>query len=333
GSARADADNAKLKWERYQRLLAEGYIAGQLVDDAKANYQVAEKAVDVANAQLDGSRSALDSTKAQLKSAQQQLQIARKRADASVKTARARVLQAEATLRVAKANRTGSAAYLENLSALQAGVRSSEAQLAQAMSRKQDTVLRSSIDGIVTARNADPGSIASPGQAILTVQSLDWLYIKASLPIENSSQVRIGQPVRLRFDGFPDRVWDGKISQINPSADSQTRQFSFQIRLENPGRLLRPGMYAQIAVPIERIQVQVAVPKTAVQEQGGKRSVRVVDEKGEVQVRNVEVGEQNDKMIQIVSGLTPGEKVVALSYANLKEGQKVRIPGQGERKP
>lgn len=328
-SAQAEAANAKQKWERYQKLLEQGYIAGQLVDDAKANSLVADKAVDVAIAELEGSRSALESAQAQKRSADQQLQIAKKRADASVKTARAKVSQAQATLKVARANRSGSAAYQANLNALSAGVRSSEAQLNQAQARKQDMILKSSIDGIVTARNADPGSIASAGQPILTVQSLNWLYIKSALPIEYSSKVKLGQTVRLRFDGFPGRTWDGKISQINPSADSQTRQFSFQIRLENPGQTIRPGMFAQIAVPIEKIQVQVAVPKTAVQDQAGKKSVRVVDAKGDIVVRDVEVGEENDKLIQIISGLTAGEKVVGLSYSPLREGQKVRTPSKG----
>lgn len=332
GSAQADAANAKQKWERYQKLLKEGYIAGQLVDDAKANYEVADKAVDVAQAQLDGAKSALDSSQAQLKSAQQKLQIAKKGADADLKTARARVVQAESALKVARANRSGTAAYQANLSALEAAVRSSEAQLNQAQARKQDMALKSSIDGIVTARNADPGSIANAGQPILTVQSLGWLFIKSSLPIEYSSKVRTGQVVRLQFDGFPGRTREGKISQINPAADSQTRQFGFQIRLENPDQLIRPGMFAQIMVPIDRIQVQVAVPKTAVTDQAGKKSVRVVDEKGEVVVRDVQVGEENDKLIQIVSGLQAGDKVVALSYNSLREGQKVRTPGAGQSK-
>lgn len=330
GSAQADAANAKQKWERYQKLLQEGYIAGQLVDDAKANYEVASKAVDVAQAQLDGARSALDSSKAQLKSAEQKLQIARKGADADVKTARARVTQAQSALKVAGANRSGSAAYQANLSALEAAVRSSEAQLTQAQALKQDMSLKSSIDGIVTARNADPGSIASAGQPILTIQTLNWLYIKSALPIEYSSKVKLGQTVRLKFDGFPDRTWEGKISQINPAADSQTRQFGFQIRLENPGQLIRPGMFAQILVPVERIQVQVAIPKTSVQDQAGKKSVRVVDDKGEVVVRDVQTGEENDKLIQITSGLVPGDKVVSLSYNNMRDGQKVRTPGQGQ---
>ncbi len=326
GSAEANAANAKQRWERNQKLLEQGYIAGQAVDDAKAASLVADKAVDVAQAEVEGSKSGLESAKAQLRSSQHQLDIAKKRADASVKTARAKVTQAEAALRVARANRSGTAAYQANLNALAAGVKSSEAQLNQAQSRKEDMVLKSSIDGIVTARNADPGSIASVGQPILTIQSLDWLYIKSSLPIEYSSKVRVGQTIRIRFDGFPDRTWDGKISQINPAADSQTRQFSFQIRLENPGQMIRPGMYAQIAVPVEKIQVQVAVPKTAIQDDGGRKSVRVIDSKGDVVVRTVEVGEENDKLVQIISGLSAGEKVVALSYNLLREGQKVRAP-------
>jgi RND family efflux transporter MFP subunit len=327
-SAQADSDNARLRWERYQKLLREGYVAGQLVDDARANLTVSEKAVEVANAQLEGSRSGLDSTRAQLASAEQQLTIAKNRASASVKTASARVTQARSALKVAQANRSGSAAYRANLSALESGVQLAEAQLNQAIAKKQDMALRSSVDGIVTARNADPGSMATPGQPILTIQSLNWLYIKASLPIEHASKVKLGQSVQLRFDGFPGRVWDGRIAQINPSADTQTRQFTFQVRLDNPQLTVRPGMYAQISVPIERVPVQVAVPKTAVATEAGKSTVRVVDGKGEVAVREVKTGLSNDKFVQIVGGLTGGEKVVSLSYTNLRDGQKIRQQGE-----
>lgn len=330
-SAKADAANAKLKYERLARLLKSGFVAAQLVDDANAAYQVADKNVDVAQAQLEASQSARDSAKAQLDSANQQLSIAKRKAQVDVETAAAKLSQAQAAYDVARANRSGSAAYQQNLAALNAGVRSAEAQLAQAQSKRADTVLTSSIDGTVTARNADPGSVGTVGDPILTVQFLQWLFVNASLPIENANLVKPGQPLSLTFDAFPKRVWHGTIAKVNPAADPQSRQFTFLVRLENPGGELRPGMYAKVLVPADRIEAQVAVPKDAVDTTGSQPKVRVVDEKGIVTSRTVTLGESDDKMIQILTGLEAGDKVVALSYTPLKDGQKVRLPGQGQR--
>jgi len=331
-SAQADADNAKLKYERLERLLKSGYVAAQNVDDARADYQVAEKGVDVAEAQLDASRSALDSANPQLDSAKQQLEIAKKKADVDVQTAAARVNQAQAALDIAKANRSGSAAYSENLAALEASVKSAEAQLAQAQAKQADTVLKSSIEGTVTARNADPGSMASPGSAVVTIQYLKWLFVTASLPIENADAVHIGQEVKLSFDAFPGRTWIGKISQVNPAADPQSRQFSFQVRLDNPDGAIRPGMYAKANIIISRVQAAVAVPKGAVDDSSGKPQVKVVDSEGVVSTRAVEIGQSDATLTEIRSGLKVGEKVVTLSYSPLKDGSKIRLPKQGEGK-
>jgi multidrug efflux pump subunit AcrA (membrane-fusion protein) len=88
-------------------------------------------------------------------------------------------------------------------------------------------------------------------------------------------------------------------------------------------------MYAKVLVPADRIQAPVAVPKDAVDITGSLPKVRVVDDKGVVMNRTVTLGESDDKMVQIKTGLEAGDKVVALSYTPLKDGQKVRLPGQG----
>jgi len=332
GSAEADAANAKQKYERLNRLLQAGYVAAQTVDDANAAYLVSAKAVDVAKAMLEGSRSALDSATAQLDSSNQQLSIVKKKASVDVQTAAAKVKQAQAAVDVAKAGASGTAAYAENLAALRAGVNSAVAQLAQAQAKQADTVLTSTIDGTVTARNADPGSVASTTQPVVTIQFLKWLFVSASLPIENASTVRQGLEVTLSFDAFPGRVWKGKISQINPAADPQSRQFTFQVRIDNPDNSLRPGMYAKVTVPASSIQAAVAVPKDAVDTSGPTPVVRVVNSEGVVAVREVKTGESAGDYIQILDGVKAGEQVVKLSYTPLKDGSKVRIKKEGDKK-
>lgn len=328
-SAQADANNTKLIWQRQTKLLEAGYVAQQTVDTAYAAYQVSAKGVDVANATLEGSQSALESANAQLESAKQQLSIVKKTASASVTTAFAKLKQAQSQLAVAKANISGTAAYEQNISALEAGVKAAQGQLDQARANASETVLTSSIDGTVTARNADPGSIAGAGTAVVTVQYLQWLFVTASLPIENASVVRQGLDVSLSFDAFPGRIWKGKVSQVNLVADPQSRQFTFQVRLDNPDGSLRPGMYANVIVPASSVQAAVAVPKDAVDTSGETPVVRVVDKDGVVSVRKVKTGASAGDYIQILDGVQTGEQVVKLAYTPLKDGQKVRLKKEG----
>jgi len=325
-SAQADANNSKLKWQRQAKMLDAGYVAQQAVDDAYAAYQVSAKAVDVAQAALEGSQSALDSSKAQLDSANQQLSITKKKASVDVQTALAKVKQAQSQLDVAKAGLAGTAAYEANLDALREGVKSAQAQLDQAKAKEGETILTSTIDGTVTARNADPGSIANVGSAVVTVQFLKWLFVTVSLPIENANVVRQGIDVSLSFDAFPGRIWHGKISQVNPVADPQSRQFTFQVRMDNPDGSLRPGMFSKVLVPASSVQADVAVPKGAVDTSAGSPVVRVVDKDGVVSVRQVKVGASAGDYTQILDGVKAGEQVVKLSYTPLKDGAKVRLP-------
>jgi multidrug efflux pump subunit AcrA (membrane-fusion protein) len=86
-------------------------------------------------------------------------------------------------------------------------------------------------------------------------------------------------------------------------------------------------MYATVSVPTTSASVAIAIPKDAVQDRGGKTVVGVPDSKGEVQYKEVRMGRSNEELVEILSGLKAGDKVVALSYAPIKEGGKIRMPG------
>jgi RND family efflux transporter MFP subunit len=332
----ANLANVETRLARIQNLYNQGFLAAQELDDAKTAAEVQRKSVEVARGQLSAANSALTSVKSQLSGAKNQAQITRRKGQADIASARSRVSSAKAAVNVASANRAQNPAFRQNLAALQSSVRAAEAQLEQARTRLGETVLTSPIAGTVTSRSADPGALASPGSPVLVIQHLGWLYVNATVPVEQSGSVVAGRQVQVKFDAVPNQVFSGPITHVNPAADIQSRKVSFRVKLSNSHSLLKPGMFARVLIPTTRVDAPVSVPKEAVKVADGKATITVIGEENEASVREVQLGASDEKFTQVVSGLRAGDKVVTLAYRPVRDGQKVKIGkdepegGQGE---
>lgn len=325
----ANLQNAQQRLARAETLFSQGAIPAQQRDDARTAVEVQQQAVKVAEGQVDAARASVESAQATLRTAQNNLSITQRRSSADVAAARARVTQAQAGLNVAQANRSQNPAYQQNLAALRASVQAAEAQLQAARVRLQDTTILSPINGSVTARGANPGEMATASTAILTVESLDWVYVTTSIPLESVSAIREGMTAQVTTDALPGRTFTGPISNVNPSADPQSRQFGVRIRLANRGHVLKPGMYARVAIVTSQVNAAVAVPAEAVKRARDGVTVTVVGKDGTAEVRPVTTGATSGKLVELLSGVRAGEQVVTLSYAPIRDGQKVTLPGQG----
>lgn len=311
--------NAQTKYDRTYNLYKQGFAAAQDVDDAKTTLDVEKGSVDVAKAGLDAAKS-------QLNVQQQNLLITKRKGLSDVAASRAALTQSQATLQLANANRSQVSAYVQNLEALQSQVDAAVAQVNQAQSKLGDTVIRSNIAGTVTARKADPGGLASPGTPVLEVQYLDWLYVTTTLPIEASSEIHSGQEAQITIDALPGQNFKGAITNINPAADAQSRQFSIKVRLDNKDHVIKPGMYARVTIVTNRVNAEVVVPREAIKtDASGVTTVTVVDKDKVAHVKTVKVGASDEKSCQILEGVEPGDKVVVLTYTPVKDGQKVSI--------
>lgn len=322
---KASLANFKIKADRAKELFDKGYIAEKDLQDANTAYDVQSKQVDIANATLAAANTALQTAKNQEQQAKAQLSISQAKGKADIAAAQARVRQAQSTLNVAKANTAMNPAYQENLNALRAAVTAAEAQVSQARTVLGETDLRSSINGVITARNADEGALASPGQAVLVIQSLDWLFFIATIPVELGDKFRVGQTAKIVIEGIANPEVQGTITNINPSADPTSRQIALRIRVENKDHSLRPGMFGKINFVTDARSVPVAVPKEAVTRSGKQATVAVIGDDNKVQIRNVTLGAIDEKVIEIRDGVKAGEKVVTLSYDQLKDGKEVKI--------
>lgn len=328
-AAQANLNNAQVKYNRVATLYHQGFIAAQDVDDARTQVDVQNGAVKVAQGQVDANQQALKSAQATYRSATNNLAIVRRKGVADIAASKAKLTQAKASLDVAAANRAQSPAYQANINALQSAVTAAQGQLRQAQSQLSDTILRSPIDGTVTARAADPGAIASPGTPVLTIQYLKWVYVTSSIPVEYSRVVAVGMPVTFTLDAVPGRTFSAPIAEVNPAADPQSRQFTIRLKIDNPTALLRPGMYARLTVVTSRVHAGAVVPREAVTKGQNGPTVTVVGSDMVAHVTPVTTGAEDPKGIEIKSGVAAGQRVVTLAYQPVKDGQKVREGGAG----
>jgi HlyD family secretion protein len=334
-SAQANVDNARTFLERQEALLTKGFVAKQLVDNARTGLKVQEAALNRAKEFQKAAVAARDSARAEKQAAEKQAQVTRNQADADVAAATSAVAQAQAMLETAQANIAQTPAYAQNLAALQATVAAAEADLRSAQNRLGDTTIRSPLNGVITRRMVDPGAIVPLNQPILSVQAVQQVWATVSVPEEISRFLFTEQPATVAFDALPRETFTGKIAQILPAADVQSRQFTVRVRLDNRANRIRPGMFGRVRFVTQQARNATVVPLEAIKPDPAKPGVGsvtvIVD--GKAQTRQVETGLDNGKQMVVKKGLAEGDQVIILSAGQVKEGQKVRTgTKEGENK-
>jgi len=196
-----------------------------------------------------------------------------------------------------------------------------EAELAAARVALGYATLAAPFPGLVTERKADPGSLATPGALLLTLEREGNLRLETSIDESRLGLVRIGEHVAVEIDGL-NRTVSGRVGETVPSIDAATRSFTAKIDLPAvPG--LRTGMFGRAAFPAGERRA-LLVPQSAVLERGQIRSVYVL-EGDTARLRLVTLGEARDDRREILSGLTAGENIIVAPTPLLSDGRRVAI--------
>ncbi|MDD3926079.1 MAG: efflux RND transporter periplasmic adaptor subunit [bacterium] len=333
-SAQANLDNATARYNRVLGLYKQGYVATQDVDDARTAVSVQQSLVETARGQLQSAAAAVGSVSAQKRSAEQQGSIVRGKAYADIEAARAKVAQAKASLEYARANARQTPAYRQNLEALSAGVAVAQASLDGARSKLADTVLRSPLDGVVTARNQDSGALALSGQPLLTVQAMNKVWVTIAVPEDVCVKIHLNQKADVTFDSLKGRTFAARIAQINPSADSLSRQYTVRVLLDNSDNIFKAGMFAHVTLVTGQASGMLAVPREAVKtDKDGSSYVIAAGRDGKAVRRPVVTGASDAGWIGITAGLTPRDRVVTMSASPVREGQQLGTGREGKGGP
>ena len=190
---------------------------------------------------------------------------------------------------------------------------------------KKNIEVRSPISGVVTARNYESGDLFAQ-QPILHIMQIDPLKVIVNISEQFFPQVKVGMPVSLYVEIFPEESFTGRVSLIYPALDAATRTFKVEVTVPNGAGRLRPGMYARTAFDMGG-KTGVMVPDVAVQKQVGssERYVYVIVGDTVAERRSVEVGRQVGDRVDILRGVTAGEQVAVTALSKLFDGARVEI--------
>jgi len=208
-----------------------------------------------------------------------------------------------------------------------AKLRAAEAELVVARKALGDAVLVAPFSGMVSNRYAQPGERVALDARVVSVVDLSRLQLEAAVPPAAIGQVRAGQPISFRVEGFGERAFDGRIERINPSANAGSRSIAVYAVIDNRDGVLRGGMFAQGMLTLSRVNDALAVPASAVRESVGQTYVySIVD--GMVKRRNVKVGAADAAgRVQVLEGLAAGDRIVRVNLGSLREGMVARLAG------
>ena len=251
---------------------------------------------------------------------------------AALESARVALAQAErvhAQNENLAAQRFISAAALDGsrtaLEAARAQLAAAEASLATGRSSLRDAALVAPIGGIVARRQVVDGEKLSPEQALMTIVDLSVLELAGVVGTHQVGRLAPGMPEEVRVEGV-DKPLRGVIARIAPSADPGTRAIGATVSLPNPGERLRAGPYAVARVRLVDAAPRWTLPATALSVQAGEPQVWVLQD-GRLLRRSVQTGRRDERRgrVEILSGLEPDARVLALRYDNLREGAAARV--------
>ncbi|MEX0902284.1 MAG: efflux RND transporter periplasmic adaptor subunit [Pseudohongiellaceae bacterium] len=185
------------------------------------------------------------------------------------------------------------------------------------IARLQDTgavsprlVYRANRDAVVTAIGPREGTYVEPGTLIATLASLETVWVDIDVFASEAGLVRQGQAASISFPAFPGREWTGRVDYVYPELDPVTRTVTARLIIANTERLLRPNMFAHVALQVEPRQEVLVIPSEAViQSQQGARVI-MRDREGGFEARVVDTGIESNGLTEVIGGLREGEEVV-----------------------
>ena len=206
-----------------------------------------------------------------------------------------------------------------------AQIKQAEAALKELNIALKDHTLEAPISGYVSKRYVDKGAMSAPGMPVVRISNEDVLKIVTAITEKEFVHIKKGMPVEITVDAFPDKIIKGSVTIVSPNINPDTRTGEVEIHINNSEKQLQAGMFARIKLHLGKKQTTV-VNRDALQRIPGTGGIFVyVVEDGKAVQKNVKTGIEQEKIIEITTGLLPGEAVIVSGQNRIREGIPVSV--------
>ena len=274
-------------------------------------------------------QSQIQQTKANMELAQADLKRAQELQEKNF-IARQQLDEARMKYNVAKANydlalnSIRQKTWENDIALAEAQVNQAKATLEFNKAQLANLIILSPMNGGITKRYVDPGTMVKDTTPILTLMDFTEMKMVVNVIEREFIYLQKGQPVKITVTAFPDRVFTGRIEVITPALELQSRTAEIQISIPNPGFVLKPGMFGRAEVILRSNPQAVLVPIQSLFTEVDKDFVFVLKENKTFR-RAVRKGVVRDTVVEILQGVSPGEQVVTAGHLSLKDGTQVRL--------
>lgn len=218
----------------------------------------------------------------------------------------------------------------DNAAAQQASTEAKVGEMKATIARK---TIRAPFSGILGIRQINLGQYLSAGQAIVSLQALNPIYVNFGVPQQESPRVQVGRTLKLTSDDVPGITFNGRVNALDSIVNETTRNIQVQATLANPGSKLRPGMFVQVELGLGGSRKIIPLPASAINYAPYGDSVFVVadlkDPKGKtyrgVRQQFVKLEGSRGDQVGVISGLNPGDEVVSSGVFKLRNGGAVQV--------
>lgn len=271
-------------------------------------------------------------------------------AELDTRATRLQLRQAEAALAVAEANYKDAERNKERMDRLlkekavseqqyekiklafeaaEAQLRQAKASLDLAQHSLDVSLMKAPFSGVIASKNAEVGDVInpmmggfSPASGVLTLMDFSRVKIEIDASHQDIVLIEKGQSALLRVTAFPERIFQGKVTLVNLTADPLTKKFKVEISVDNPDLVLRPNTFGEVTLEVSTHENVLVIPQKAVLEQ---KYVFVVREDNIAERKEITLGLQNSDRIEVVQGLKEGDLVVVEGNYGLEDGAKLDI--------
>jgi RND family efflux transporter MFP subunit len=216
---------------------------------------------------------------------------------------------------------------LQEAKNLRADIDASGAAMKLADRQLRDASIRAPFDGYVQQRMVSLGELVKAQMPVMTVVRVDPLKLLSEIPERMAPWVKVGQPLTLSVDAFPDKRFTATVSRISPAVNTQTRTFAFEALAPNSEALLKPGTFARVRLETSLVEQVMTIPYAAMQYRYGVYRAFAV-EGDRLEARELKTGDRVGERMEILDGLDRADRVAVTDVDTLTDGMKVAVAGE-----